>query len=85
VQRYRAHLEADGLAAPSVNLHLTVLRKLAREAAANGILAQDVAASITGVKGSRQKGGRLGTWLTKAFANSRHFESVLSSRLLLSD
>jgi site-specific recombinase XerD len=64
VQRYRAHLEGRGLAPSSLNLQLTVLRKLAREAAANGILAQDVAASITGVKGARQKGRRLGTWLT---------------------
>lgn len=64
VQRYRAHLEGRGLAPSSLNLHLTVLRKLAHEAAANGILPQDVAASITGVKGARQKGNRLGTWLT---------------------
>ena len=64
VQRYRAHLEDRGIAPASLNLHLTVLRKLAHEAAANGILAQEVAASITGIKGVRQKGGRLGTWLT---------------------
>jgi site-specific recombinase XerD len=64
VQRYRAYLEGRELAPASRNQHLTVLRKLAHEAAANGILAADVAASITAVKGVRQKGGRLGTWLT---------------------
>ena len=64
VQRYRAHLEARGLAPSSLNLHLTVIRKLAHEAAANGILPQEVAASIAGVKGTRQKGVRLGSWLT---------------------
>jgi site-specific recombinase XerD len=64
VQRYRARLEERGLAASSLNLHLTVIRKLAREGAAHGILPHEVAASITGVKGTRQKGVRLGTWLT---------------------
>jgi site-specific recombinase XerD len=64
VQRYRAHLEVRGLAPSSVNLRLTVLRKLAHEAAANGILPHEVAASITGIKGTRQKGVRLGAWLT---------------------
>ena len=46
-----------------MNLHLTVIRKLAREAAANGILAPAIAAAVAGVKGARQKGRRLGTWL----------------------
>ena len=64
VQRYRAHLEARGIAPSSLNLYLTVLRKLAQEAAANGILSQDIAASVIAVKGARQKGTRLGTWLT---------------------
>lgn len=64
VQRYRAHLEARGLAPSSLNLHLTVIRKLAHEAAANGILSHEVAASIGTVKGTRETGTRLGTWLT---------------------
>jgi site-specific recombinase XerD len=63
VQRYRAHLEQRGIAASTLNLHLTVIRKLAREAASNGVLAQDAASAIAGVKGARQKGSRLGTWL----------------------
>jgi site-specific recombinase XerD len=64
VQLYRAHLEARGLAPSSRNLHLTVIRKLAKEAAANGLLAPELAASVIGVTGSRQKGNRLGAWLT---------------------
>jgi site-specific recombinase XerD len=64
VQRYRAWLETRGLAPSSRNLHLTVIRKLAREAAANGVLAHETAAAIAGVKGTRQKGARLGVWLT---------------------
>jgi site-specific recombinase XerD len=64
VQHYRAHLEARGLAPSTRNLQLTVIRKLAKEAAANGLLAPELAASVIGVKGSRQKGSRLGAWLT---------------------
>ena len=64
VQQYRAHLEGRGLAVSSLNLHLTVIRKLAQEAAAHGILSAETALGITSVKGSRQKGVRLGTWLT---------------------
>ena len=64
VQQYRAHLETRGLAPSSLNLHLTVIRKLASEAAASGILSHEIAAGIAGVKGARQKGTRLGTWLT---------------------
>ncbi len=63
VQQYRAYLESRGIAPSTVNLHLTVIRKLAREAAANGILAPDTAATIAGLKGARQKGRHLGTWL----------------------
>ena len=64
VQRYRTHLEARGLAASSANLHLTAIRKLAQEGAAHGLLPDGVAAAIIGIRGIRQKGVRLGTWLT---------------------
>jgi len=64
VQRYRVHLESRGMSAAAINLHLTVIRKLAREASANGLLSHESAAAIIGVKGRRQKGVRLGTWLT---------------------
>jgi hypothetical protein len=45
-------LEARELAPSSLNLHLTVLRKLAAEAAANGLLAHEFAAGIKEVKGA---------------------------------
>ncbi len=84
VQRYRTYLEARGLAPSSLNLHLTVLRKLAREAAANGILAHEAAAGIASVKGSRAQGGRLGVWLTldqaQALLTSPGGESLRSWR-----
>ncbi len=78
------YLEANGLAPSSLNLHLTVLRKLAREAAANGILAHEAAAGIASVKGSRAQGGRLGVWLTldqaQALLTSPGGESLRSWR-----
>jgi site-specific recombinase XerC len=70
VQQYRAHLESRAMAPATVNLHLTVLRKLAREAASNGVLAPDTAAAVTGIKGVRQKGRRLGTSLDLAEAQA---------------
>jgi len=64
VQQYRRHLESRAMSASAVNLHLTVIRKLAREAAANGLLPHESAVAIVGVKGCRQKGVRAGNWLT---------------------
>jgi site-specific recombinase XerD len=64
VQQYRTWLESRNLAPSSRNLHLTAIRKLAREAAANGLVPHETAAGILGVKGARQKGARLGVWLT---------------------
>lgn len=64
VQRYRTHIEARGLAPSSANIQLTAVKKLAREAAANGLIPFELAHSIGGIKGSRQKGRRLGAWLT---------------------
>lgn len=64
VQQYRMDLESRAMSASAVNLHLTAIRKLAREAAANGLLSHESAAAIVGVKGCRQKGVRSGTWLT---------------------
>jgi len=74
VQEYRTHLEGRGLAASSRNVHLSVLRKLASEAADNGLLAPDLAAGISRVRGARRQGVRAGNWLTPeeatAFLNS---------------
>jgi site-specific recombinase XerD len=69
VQQYRVHLESRGMSASTVNLHLTVLRKLAREASLTGILSHESAAKITDVKGRRQ-GAKLGTWLTSEQARA---------------
>lgn len=68
VQKYRAELEARALAPATVNVYLAAIRKLAAEAADNGLLTPDIAAGILRVKGSRRQGVRTGNWLTKVQA-----------------
>src|SRR5262249_8647926 len=64
VATWRVALEARGLGAVSINVRITAVRKLAVEAADNGLLAPEIAAGITRVKGVASKGVRLGNWLT---------------------
>jgi site-specific recombinase XerD len=65
VQAYRTHLEAEGLAAASVNQKLSAIRKLAAEAACGGLLDPTVAQGIRDVKGAKREVVRTGNWLTK--------------------
>ena len=64
VAAWRVALEARGLGAISINVRITAVRKLAVEAADNGLLAPELANGITRVKGVASKGVRLGNWLT---------------------
>src|SRR6516164_6503151 len=64
VSAWRVALEARGLGAVSINVRITAVRKLAVEAADNGLLAPELANGITRVKGVKSKGVRLGNWLT---------------------
>jgi site-specific recombinase XerD len=64
VQAWRTALESAGLAASSINVRLSAIRKLAAEAADNGLLTPDVAAAIGSVKGAKRHGVRAGNWLT---------------------
>ena len=57
-------LEAHGLGPISINVRITAVRKLAVEAADNGLLAPELAAGITRVKGAKPKGVRIGNWLS---------------------
>jgi site-specific recombinase XerD len=70
IQRYRSSLEEKGLAPTSINVQLAALRKLAMEAADNGLLDPAVAAAIGRVKGAAQKGRRIGRWLTREEASA---------------
>jgi site-specific recombinase XerD len=64
VSAWRVVLEARGLGAVSINVRITAVRKLAIEAADNGLLAPELASGITRVKGVASKGVRVGNWLS---------------------
>jgi site-specific recombinase XerD len=61
---WRVVLETRRLGAISINVRITAVRKLAVEAADNGLLAPELASGIVRVKGVASKGVRLGNWLT---------------------
>src|ERR1700704_4862920 len=64
VSAWRVSLEARGLGSISINVRITAVRKLACEAADNGLLAPELAAGITRIKGVKSKGVRVGSWLS---------------------
>jgi site-specific recombinase XerD len=64
VAAWRVALEARGLGSVSINVRITAVRKLAVEAADNGLLAPELANGITRVKGVASKGVRIGNWLS---------------------
>jgi integrase len=68
VQRYVAVLVEEGRSSSSVNVRLSAIRKLVREAADNGQLAPFEAESIARVKGIKKQGRRTGAWLSRAQA-----------------
>src|SRR3954465_9409239 len=70
---WRVALEARGLGTVSINVRITAVRKLAVEAADNGLLAPELASGITRVKGVSSKGVRVGNWLTVRQAQT-HFD-----------
>ena len=55
----------DGLAPSTINVRLSAIRKLVSEARKNGMLSAEDAANLTDIPNIRQKGTRLGNWLTK--------------------
>src|SRR5262245_57916766 len=74
VSAWRVALEARGLGSISINVRITAVRKLAVEAADNGLLASELATGITRVKGIASKGVRLGNWLSV-----RHAQALLNT------
>jgi site-specific recombinase XerD len=65
IQNYKIVLETRGLAPSSINQQLSAIRKLASEAADNGLIDSTIAIGIGKVKGVKQAGVRAGNWLTK--------------------
>ncbi len=64
VSTWRVSLEARGLGSSSIIIRMSAIRKLATEAADNGLLAPELAAGICRVKSVKSKGVRVGNWLT---------------------
>src|SRR6202140_1663120 len=64
VSAWRVALEARGLGSISINVRITAVRKLAVEAADNGLLEPELAAGIARIKGVKSKGVRVGNWLS---------------------
>jgi site-specific recombinase XerD len=64
VSAWRVALEARDLGAVSINVRITAVRKLAAEAADNGLLAPELAAGIARVKSAKSMGVRMGNWLS---------------------
>src|SRR6202162_1577747 len=64
VTAWRVALEARGLGPISINVRITAVRKLAVEAADNGLLAPELASGIARIKGVRSYGIRVGNWLS---------------------
>lgn len=65
VQHYATQLHEQGVSASSINQRLSAVRKLAAEAADNGLLPEAIANGVQHVKGIRQSGQRSGNWLVR--------------------
>src|ERR1700730_4452332 len=64
VSAWRVSLEDRRLASSSIIVRMSAIRKLAAEAADNGLLAPELAAGIVRVKSAKMVGVRSGNWLS---------------------
>lgn len=84
VQSYRAHLLSIGQSASTVNVRMSAIRRLAAEAADNGLMAPDLASGVGRVKGVKRDGIRTGNWLTvkqaEEFVNAPDADTLKGKR-----
>ena len=64
VQQYKTVLQDAGHSPSTINQRMSAIRKLAQEAADNGLLEQSQANGVARVKGVKSQGVRAGNWLT---------------------
>jgi site-specific recombinase XerC len=64
VSAWRVSLEARGLGSSSIIIRMSAIRKLAAEAADNGLLAREMAHGIRRVNSVKSTGIRVGNWLS---------------------
>jgi integrase/recombinase XerD len=69
VSAWRVSLEDRGLGSSSI-IRMSAIRKLAAEAADNGLLAPELAAGISRVKSAKTQGIRTGNWLSQRQAQA---------------
>src|SRR5215470_830266 len=70
VSAWRVSLEERRLGSSSIIIRMSAIRKLAAEAADNGLLAPELAAGIARVKSAKSVGIRTGNWLSARQAQS---------------
>jgi site-specific recombinase XerD len=70
VSAWRVSLEARKLGSSSIIIRMSAIRKLAAEAADNGLLAPELAAGIARVRSAKSVGIRVGNWLSVRQAQS---------------
>jgi site-specific recombinase XerD len=70
VSAWRVSLEVRGLGSSSIIIRMSAIRKLAAEAADNGLLAPELAAGIARVRSAKSVGIRVGNWLSVRQAQS---------------
>src|SRR6266481_2597284 len=70
VSAWRVSLEARGLGSSSIIIRMSAIRKLAGEAADNGLMAPELAQGILRVKSAKTQGIRSGNWLSQRQAQA---------------
>src|SRR5579863_9915364 len=74
VSAWRVSLENRALGSSSIIIRMSAIRKLAAEAADNGLIAPELAAGIARVKSAKSVGIRTGNWLS-----ARQAQGLLSA------
>lgn len=64
-QKYKKYLQDLKLSSSTINQRMSAVRKLAKEAADNNLIDEQIANGISRVEGVKSKGTRSGNWLTK--------------------
>jgi len=70
INAHVAHLKASGVPASSINQRLAAIRKLAKEAADNGLIDEGQASAIGRVDNIKVQGKKLGNWLSHTQASA---------------
>jgi hypothetical protein len=80
VSAWRVSLEERKLGSSSIIIRMSAIRKLAAEAADNGLLAPELAAGIARAKSAKSVGIRTGNWLSARQAQSPYGQNIHAAR-----